>query len=110
MNMPAEELRSDRHDQTCASDVCADAVRDIDRAREMSVINGAGCLGMVLGPAVAGIASAAVGRGDPDGYRVALLVAAGLAVLWLFAHAAHTTRSTAYDICNTTEHGASTGD
>ena len=53
----------------------------------MALVNGAGCLGMLLGPPAAGIISALVGRGDPDGYRAALVVAGGLAALWVIGHA-----------------------
>jgi DHA1 family inner membrane transport protein len=53
------------------------------RPQAMALVNGAGCLGMVLGPTVAGIVSAVVGRGDPDGYRAALVIAAAPALVWV---------------------------
>lgn len=53
------------------------------RARAMALVNGAGCLGMMVGPAVAGITSAVVG-GDPvEGYRVVFHIAGGSMALWL---------------------------
>jgi MFS family permease len=59
------------------------AAGDMGRASAMSLVNAAGCLGMLLGPAVAGIVSFAVKRttGDPvSGYR-AVLALAGAAIV-----------------------------
>ena len=50
----------------------------------MSLINVAGCLGMLFGPAAAGIMSAALGKQDPIiGYRAAFMLGAGSVALWL---------------------------
>jgi MFS family permease len=59
------------------------------RGSAMALFNAAGCLGMVLGPAVAGITSVVVARshGQAAGYRVVFVIAASSLVLWLIAAA-----------------------
>jgi MFS family permease len=56
-----------------------------DRARVMSLVNAAGCAGMLLGPAAAGVTSAVVGRayGAADGYRAVFALAGASMFLWL---------------------------
>lgn len=56
----------------------------LDRARRMAILNSAGCVGMLLGPTVAGILSAvARSAADPArGQRVSLLVAGIVALGW----------------------------
>ena len=50
----------------------------------MSLINAAGCAGMLLGPACAGITSALVGRVDPVfGYRAVFVLAACSVLTWI---------------------------
>lgn len=55
------------------------------RSAAMAWVNAAGCLGMVAGPAVAGITSAALraSHGAAFGQRAVFLVAAGSVTLWL---------------------------
>jgi MFS family permease len=54
------------------------------RATAMALINAAGCLGMLLGPAAAGIVSHLYGAVDPvAGYRVVFRMAALSVVVWL---------------------------
>ena len=57
------------------------------RARVMALINSAGCFGMLAGPMVAGMISAAARRlDDPlQGYRAVFLMAALSVVVWLLA-------------------------
>lgn len=59
------------------------------RASAMAVFNAAGCLGMLLGPAAAGITTAIVRAelGPAAGYRAAFVVAAVALVGWLAATA-----------------------
>jgi MFS family permease len=60
----------------------------------MALLNGAGCLGMLLGPMAGGIACA-VFRTETDpvrGYRAAFLVAAAAASAWLIGSMAWLTR------------------
>jgi MFS family permease len=56
-----------------------------NRGRAMALVNAAGCLGMLLGPAAAGIVSAGARvPGDPaSGYRAVFLLAGGSVVVWL---------------------------
>jgi MFS family permease len=59
------------------------------RAGAMSLVNAASCLGMLLGPAAAGILSAIfAAHGDRvTGYRAVFLLAGGSALVWLAASA-----------------------
>jgi MFS family permease len=59
------------------------------RAGAMSLVNGAGCLGMLAGPAAAGITSSLVSRaaGPADGYRAVFVLAAASMLAWLLAAA-----------------------
>lgn len=59
------------------------------RGSAMALFNAAGCLGMVLGPMVAGITIAVVraSHGAAAGYRVVFLIAASSLVVWLIAAA-----------------------
>lgn len=59
------------------------------RASAMALFNAAGCLGMLIGPAVAGIAIALARAGHEtgDGYRAAFGAAALALVVWLAASA-----------------------
>jgi len=60
-----------------------------ERARAMGLVNAAGCLGMLLGPAVAGIVSSLL-RSTTDsgaGYRAVFVLAGATVVVWLLASA-----------------------
>ena len=57
------------------------------RSKVMALINAAGCLGMLVGPMLAGVTSATL-RGSDDpirGYRAVFLLAAFSVALWLLA-------------------------
>ncbi|WP_394850885.1 MFS transporter [Pendulispora brunnea] len=60
-----------------------------ERATVMALVHGAGCVGMLLGPAVAGIVSAVVGRRTDavTGYRSVFLVACAVTLGWVLASA-----------------------
>jgi MFS family permease len=54
------------------------------RATAMALVNAAGCLGMLLGPAAAGIVSHVIGAVDPvSGYRAVFRMAALSVAVWL---------------------------
>lgn len=55
------------------------------RTRAMALVNGAGCLGMLLGPALGGATSALLRSPDDlaRGYRGAFFLAAGAVAVWL---------------------------
>jgi MFS family permease len=59
------------------------------RGSAMALFNAAGCLGMVLGPMVAGITIAVLraSHGAATGYRVVFVIASSSLVLWLIAAA-----------------------
>jgi MFS family permease len=73
----------------CTLCYAAQGATEMGRASAMSLVNAAGCLGMLLGPAVAGIVSFAVKQstGDPvSGYRTVLALAgAAIVVFGLFS-------------------------
>ncbi len=56
-----------------------------ERGQAMALVNASGCLGMLLGPTVAGIATGvATKMGEPvAGYRIVFLIATGSLVVWL---------------------------
>ncbi|WP_394840442.1 MFS transporter [Pendulispora rubella] len=60
-----------------------------ERATVMALVHGAGCVGMLLGPTVAGIVSAVVRRNTDavTGYRAVFLVACGVTLGWVLASA-----------------------
>lgn len=60
-----------------------------ERATVMALVHGAGCVGMLLGPTVAGIVSALVRRHTDaiTGYRAVFLVACGVTLAWLVGSA-----------------------
>ena len=64
--------------------VTAELGRDA-RGSAMALLNVAGCLGMLLGPAVAGVLGALLRQpADPSaGYRVVFAVAAGACLVWM---------------------------
>jgi MFS transporter, AAHS family, 3-hydroxyphenylpropionic acid transporter len=60
-----------------------------DRGQAMGLVNAAGCLGMLTGPAVAGIVSS-LARSETDpatGYRAVFVVAGASVIVWLVASA-----------------------
>jgi MFS family permease len=65
----------------------AAAAGPTQRARAMAAVNAAGCLGMLLGPTVAGPLCAVFGRAGQQafGYRVVFAVAAASVVAWALA-------------------------
>lgn len=56
-----------------------------ERGRVMALINSCGCLGMLLGPVVAGVVCAAYAKGGDmvGGYRAVFSLAGGAVFLWL---------------------------
>lgn len=71
--------------------------------RALALVNAASCLGMLLGPAAAGITCAIVGTGTVEAYRTVFAVASGSVVLWLLVTAPWTGRRLADELRATGE-------